>query len=1377
MSFPRELPFYNQNGAVSEISPSNEKRAWGEDNAESCFSGSAKRQRTAIGNAVYNRIPRLQYSDYTVGWICALHIEMAAARAMLDGIHESLPTALNDSNAYTLGNIGAHNIVIACLPASYYGANNAANVASNMDRSFPSIRVRLMVGIGGGVPGNIDLRLGDIVVGCKVVQYDLGKVIGNGQIERTGIPWKPRPELLNHISLLRSIHESKPSRVPSILQEMQDKQPEMAKYAHSIFLQDRLFSADYDHDPISPNCDGCDASKLVCRPPRANHHPQIHYGGIASGNQVMKHGITRDIIAQELGVICFEMEAAGLMDHFPCLVIRGICDYSDSHKNKEWQEYSAASAAAYAREFLEAMPTPTATRGTIVDSRGALTENQEAGNCRRDLFLTDPSEDRKSLKRKKGDRARGTCEWILETKELSAWLSSGQTACSESQTTNLLWLHGNPGTGKSTMAIFLAEELSKAFSVTDGKTLAYFSCDSSFDKRKTATSVLRGLLHQLIQQHSQLLDYLLPKYNERGAELFKSFDGLWTIFMAAAADQNTGQKYCIIDALDECDLESQKILLRQFQETFQGQDAPPNIRILITSRPYSEIFEYLEEFANQDLASFPQAKQDIDLCIEERVVGLAKKKKYTEKVKQQVSDILREKAEGTFLWVGLVCKELEDVPSKNAIQVLRIMPKGLHSLYKRLLDTAIEQEESGADIVRRILSLVAVCMRPLSVLDLSQACQLYQEEVDIDTRIQFTRDQIASCRLMIIIQDEKVLLLHQSVRDYLVGANSSYFINELEAHADIAYRCVNLLIERFHSRELSHIHFLSYAAQDWFNHAHMAQSRFEVRDSEVEFFRVNSPSREHWIETLRSKYYGYFYDIPQQFSILHVAGRWGIAPLVDYIANQNYRDSNTKKIKPVIDVNCVDQENETAIEQAVGSGHIRVTSKLLCLGAKVNDATVVAAAENRNGKEIMALLLDQRGDQVTITEEVVKAAAGNWRDGKKVMALLLDQRGDQVIITEEVVKAAARNLSCGREVMAFLLDRREDQITITKEVVKAAAGNWESGKEVITLLLDRRGDQVIITEGIVSAIAAGFDKKVIALLLNKQGNQVTITEEVVKAAAGNWKNGKEIMALLLDRRGDQVTITEEVVKAAAKNRNGKQVIALLLDQRGDQVTITEKIVKAAAENRNGEEVIALLLDRRGDQVTITEEIIKVAAGNEVNGEGIMTLLLNRRGDHRITITEEVVKAAATCGQDAVLNLLSQQNSIISDWDKWHRISKFYKAARAGDIHCIKQLIHEGINPDMKNIKGETPLWIAAANGREAIVKNLAQRTDVDVNSMSISGRSPLFWPSWRGYERVVAILMEAGADPRYADMDGNTAVIVAKQNGHERVARILERVG
>ena len=98
-------------------------------------------------------------------------------------------------------------------------------------------------------------------------------------------------------------------------------------------------------------CRLCDKSKVVKRKPR---DMRIHYGLIASGNQVIKDAKTRDKLNKYLygKVLCVEMEAAGIVTNFPCLVIRGICDYSDSHKNKNWQEYAAAVAAAFAKELL-----------------------------------------------------------------------------------------------------------------------------------------------------------------------------------------------------------------------------------------------------------------------------------------------------------------------------------------------------------------------------------------------------------------------------------------------------------------------------------------------------------------------------------------------------------------------------------------------------------------------------------------------------------------------------------------------------------------------------------------------------------------------------------------------------------------------------------------------------------------------------------------------------------------------------------------------------------------------------------------------------------------------------------------------------------------
>ena len=155
------------------------------------------------------------------------------------------------------------------------------------------------------------------------------------------------------VSKLRAIHLRKGSAIQMHVNSMLESNPAMQQdFSYQNSEDDHLFQADYDHIDSGKDCKNCDQERLIQRKPRPANVPVIHYGLIGSGNRVMRHGVTREKLRQERNIICFEMEAAGLMDNFPCLMIRGICDYSDTHKIKNWQPYAAAAAAAYAKELL-----------------------------------------------------------------------------------------------------------------------------------------------------------------------------------------------------------------------------------------------------------------------------------------------------------------------------------------------------------------------------------------------------------------------------------------------------------------------------------------------------------------------------------------------------------------------------------------------------------------------------------------------------------------------------------------------------------------------------------------------------------------------------------------------------------------------------------------------------------------------------------------------------------------------------------------------------------------------------------------------------------------------------------------------------------------
>ena len=324
---------------------------------------------------------QLHVQDYTVGWIAALPHELRAARYMIDEIHAS-PKAFTPVRgnilSYEFGNIGRHNVALSVLPDA--NTTNMSVGVNVMSGSLPSIRFILLVGIGGGIPRPEDplrdIRLGDVIVSAPegmapgVVQYDYGKRLDDGGCPIKGILDKPARSLLAGLKMLQSRDELeyleyldqaiKKIRLPAVRREFSYPGDESDS-------KDHLFQYTCQ-DKNHVNCD-CTPKEVVReeRPqifenkPR-KHNPYVFYGTILSGNSVIKSAKERDIIADRVerdipgcAPLCFEMEAVGLMNEFPGIVIRGICDYADGAKNDVWHKYTALVAAAYAKELLTAV--------------------------------------------------------------------------------------------------------------------------------------------------------------------------------------------------------------------------------------------------------------------------------------------------------------------------------------------------------------------------------------------------------------------------------------------------------------------------------------------------------------------------------------------------------------------------------------------------------------------------------------------------------------------------------------------------------------------------------------------------------------------------------------------------------------------------------------------------------------------------------------------------------------------------------------------------------------------------------------------------------------------------------------------------------------
>lgn len=334
---------------------------------------------------------------FEIAIICALRSEADAVEVLFDeywdGDGDRYGKAPGDTNAYTTGAIGRHNVVLAHMPGM--GKGNAASVASSLRSSFGRIKLALIAGICGGVPVLADgeeILLGDVIIGTGIIQYDFGRQLPDRFIRKDTLEdslGRPNMEIRAFLSKLGGLRGRKrlANSTFGFLQELCKKADfQRAQYPGAV--EDKLYEQTYRHKhhglsacticakckkkedevckiALESSCSElkCSKDNLVQRKrlqrtgdaekAREEQKPSIHFGLIASGDTVMKSGEDRDEIAVREKVIGFEMEGAGVWENLPCVVIKGVCDYADSHKNKKWQGYAAVTAAACMKAFLK----------------------------------------------------------------------------------------------------------------------------------------------------------------------------------------------------------------------------------------------------------------------------------------------------------------------------------------------------------------------------------------------------------------------------------------------------------------------------------------------------------------------------------------------------------------------------------------------------------------------------------------------------------------------------------------------------------------------------------------------------------------------------------------------------------------------------------------------------------------------------------------------------------------------------------------------------------------------------------------------------------------------------------------------------------------
>jgi nucleoside phosphorylase len=308
----------------------------------------------------------LAYDDYNIAWIAVLPIEAEAALGVLDQKHEGhFESVPGDDYIYIGGEMNGHKVVVATWPAGQnYGVGSAAALVNQVKARFPRIWFALLVGVAAGLPNlslldlakHRDIRLGDVLIcvpektSTGIIHYDLGRDTTEG-------------------FLLNGRQAETPAIVRSAIGNIQltKKRPfktgnEFAKYL-AVFQEqmedDKFRCPSQEEDKLYAGYDGSTVpSPLVSvdREPRdESERTRVWYGNIGSGNSMMRNAQRRDELRDSHNLIGLEMEAAGIMNSLPTGVVRGVCDYGDGQKTKDWQPYAAAVAAVYAKGILYAI--------------------------------------------------------------------------------------------------------------------------------------------------------------------------------------------------------------------------------------------------------------------------------------------------------------------------------------------------------------------------------------------------------------------------------------------------------------------------------------------------------------------------------------------------------------------------------------------------------------------------------------------------------------------------------------------------------------------------------------------------------------------------------------------------------------------------------------------------------------------------------------------------------------------------------------------------------------------------------------------------------------------------------------------------------------
>ncbi|KAL7787264.1 quinon protein alcohol dehydrogenase-like superfamily [Trichoderma afarasin] len=446
------------------------------------------------------------------------------------------------------------------------------------------------------------------------------------------------------------------------------------------------------------------------------------------------------------------------------------------------------------RSRLELIANHAKTQESEIKSIAKALEEQlrrqisaEDQTCLRELWSHDPYTEKKRIEDTKGGFLQDSFNWILENDHFCQWF--------EDPSRPLLWIRGDPGKGKTMLLCGIVDNLQK---LAPSSLVAFFFCQATDERINNSISVLRGLIFSLVDQQRHLLKHLREHYARQGKSLFEppsAWYALSDILQSLLSELNNNQKptCLLVDALDECVNEDMSRLL---DFIVKMSNEFPYVKWVVSSRNWPQIIDKLESLGPQAQLSLElnanSVASAVQIYIKQKVSRLSESKGYKKDREEAVRKYLLENADGTFLWVALVCQNLQRVSAWNALSKLKAYPPGLDPFYQQMVNGLAKSGE--AEICKRILAVVTVARQPLTLQEL---IALAETPGELDEKIPAICDLIAQCGSFLTIRDEVVYFVHQSAKDFLVGTKTeqTLFLEIAKVNDYMVSRSIDLMSE------------------------------------------------------------------------------------------------------------------------------------------------------------------------------------------------------------------------------------------------------------------------------------------------------------------------------------------------------------------------------------------------------------------------------------------------------------------------------------------------------------------------------------------------------------------------------------------------------